>query len=42
MGQYLKDVSGAMDYIIDSFPVAVCDNIRIAYFCVIVPIKCWL
>jgi len=30
MGQYLKDISGARDYIIDSFPVAVCDNIRIA------------
>lgn len=30
IGQYLKDISGASDYIIDSFPVAVCDNIRIA------------
>lgn len=30
IGQYLKDISGARDYIIDSFPVAVCDNIRIA------------
>ena len=30
MGQYLKDICGATDYIIDSFPVAVCDNIRIA------------
>ena len=30
VGQYLKDISGARDYIIDSFPVAVCDNIRIA------------
>jgi hypothetical protein len=30
MGQYLKDISGATAYIIDSFPVAVCDNIRIA------------
>lgn len=30
IGQYLKDISGAGDYIIDSFPVAVCDNIRIA------------
>lgn len=30
LGQYLKDISGARSYIIDSFPVAVCDNIRIA------------
>ncbi len=30
IGQYLKDISGAADYIVDSFPVAVCDNIRIA------------
>ena len=30
IGQHLKDISGARDYIIDSFPVAVCDNIRIA------------
>ncbi|MEO7292384.1 MAG: IS982 family transposase [Ginsengibacter sp.] len=30
VGQYLKDISGAADYIVDSFPVAVCDNIRIA------------
>lgn len=29
MGQYLKDVAGASDYILDSFPVAVCDNVRI-------------
>jgi len=29
LGQYLKDISGASDYVIDSFPVAVCDNIRI-------------
>ena len=29
LGQYLKDISGARSYIIDSFPVAVCDNIRI-------------
>lgn len=30
IGQYLKDISGARAYIIDSFPVAICDNIRIA------------
>jgi hypothetical protein len=30
VGQYLKDISGACSYIIDSFPVAVCDNIRIS------------
>ena len=30
LGQYLKDISGASSYVIDSFPVAVCDNIRIS------------
>ncbi len=30
IGQYIKDISGACDYVVDSFPVAVCDNIRIA------------
>jgi hypothetical protein len=30
MGQHIKDIAGAMDYILDSFPVAVCDNIRIS------------
>lgn len=30
IGQYLKDISGASSYVIDSFPVAVCDNIRIS------------
>ena len=30
LGQYLKDISGAGSYVIDSFPVAVCDNIRIS------------
>lgn len=30
MGQVLKTAAGASDYIIDSFPVAVCDNIRIS------------
>lgn len=29
VGQYLKTIAGASDYVIDSFPVAVCDNIRI-------------
>jgi hypothetical protein len=30
IGQYLKDIAGASDYVMDSFPVPVCDNIRIA------------
>jgi len=30
VGQHIKDMAGAGDYVIDSFPVAVCDNIRIA------------
>lgn len=30
IGQYIKDIAGASDYVIDSFPVAVCDNIRIS------------
>ena len=30
LGHSLKTVAGASDYIIDSFPVAVCDNIRIS------------
>ena len=30
IGSYLKTVAGASDYVIDSFPVAVCDNIRIS------------
>lgn len=29
MGKQLKDMAGAGDYRLDSFPVAVCDNIRI-------------
>jgi len=29
IGQWLKDMAGALEYVIDSFPVAVCDNIRI-------------
>lgn len=29
LGKTLKDVAGASDYRVDSFPVAVCDNIRI-------------
>lgn len=29
MGQYLKDMAGASDYILDSFPVAACHNVRI-------------
>lgn len=29
IGQHIKDIAGAIDYVIDSFPVAVCDNIGI-------------
>lgn len=29
LGQHVKDMAGATDYVVDSFPVAVCDNIRI-------------
>jgi hypothetical protein len=29
MGQYLKDMAGASDYVLDSFPVAACQNVRI-------------
>ena len=28
MGQYIKDMAGASEYLLDSFPVAVCDNVR--------------
>lgn len=30
LGQHIKDIAGACDYVIDSFPVAICDNMRIA------------
>lgn len=30
LGHVLKSVAGASEYVIDSFPVAVCDNIRIS------------
>ena len=30
LGKRLKDIAGATDYRLDSFPVAVCDNIRIS------------
>lgn len=30
IGDYIKTIAGASDYVIDSFPVAVCDNIRIS------------
>jgi hypothetical protein len=30
LGKDLKDMAGASDYVLDSFPVPVCDNIRIA------------
>jgi hypothetical protein len=29
IGQDLKDMAGAADYVLDSFPVSVCDNVRI-------------
>ncbi len=29
LGQHLKEVAGASEYVVDFFPVAVCDNIRI-------------
>ena len=29
VGQYIKAIAGASDYVIGSFPVTVCDNIRI-------------
>lgn len=29
LGQHLKDLAGASDYVLDSFPVAVCQNVRI-------------
>lgn len=30
LGDHLKSIAGASEYVIDSFPVAVCDNIRIS------------
>jgi hypothetical protein len=30
VGQHLKTIGGASDYVIDSFPVSGCDNIRIS------------
>jgi hypothetical protein len=30
LGQDLKDMAGASEYMLDSFPVAVCDNVRIS------------
>lgn len=30
LGQHIKDIAGAEEYVLDSFPVAVCDNIRIS------------
>lgn len=40
LGQYLKMIAGASDYLIDSFPVAVCDNMRISR-CKLVKGKQW-
>src|SRR4051812_17067434 len=40
IGHYLKQIAGASEYIIDSFPVAVCDNIRISR-CKILKGKQW-
>ena len=30
VGQHIKAIAGASDYVVDSFPVSICDNIRIA------------
>lgn len=30
LGQHLKDVAGAAEYVLDAFPVAVCENMRAA------------
>lgn len=30
LGQHLKDLAGAADYVLDAFPVAVCENMRAA------------
>lgn len=40
IGHWLKTVAGASEYVIDSFPVAVCDNIRIGR-CKILKGKQW-
>jgi hypothetical protein len=40
LGQYLKMIAGASDYVIDSFPVAFCDNMRISR-CKLVSGKQW-
>jgi len=30
MGQYLKDIAGTADHVLGSFPMTVCDNVRIS------------
>jgi hypothetical protein len=30
LGQHIKDISGASTYVLDSFPVSACDNVRIS------------
>lgn len=40
LGEYVKQIMGAGEYVIDSFPVAVCDNIRISR-CKILKGKQW-
>jgi Transposase DDE domain len=40
IGHYLKSMAGASEYVIDSFPVAICDNIRISR-CKILKGKQW-
>ncbi|HEY0355082.1 MAG TPA: IS982 family transposase [Flavisolibacter sp.] len=40
LGQHLKDMAGASDYTLDSFPVAVCQNVRINR-CQILKGKAW-
>jgi Transposase DDE domain len=40
IGHHIKSLSGASEYVIDSFPVAVCDNIRISR-CKLIKGKQW-
>ena len=40
LGQYLKMIAGASAYVVDSFPVAVCDNMRISR-CKLIKGKQW-
>lgn len=40
VGEYLKMIAGASDYLVDSFPVPVCDNMRISR-CKLIQGKQW-